>query len=152
MSGRPFRHNPKIALQVYVENDSYLSIIPLFTCGLVRFRSFSSFVETVLFLSKSIYVEDRGNRLIADLRRAKAQRVMHLGTQQRQSDKRRLHVTIDREACEFIDMLRMRYPQLFSSRGEIISLIFDHIGARSDTQSKIEYFARRLRQVQNDHP
>ena len=152
MAGKPRRKRPKVDLQVFVEERDYSAVLPLIDCSQCKFTSFSQLLETIIFLSQHMYIEEPDDSFVAKLFELKSARALACLKNKMNSNLRRVHATIDRDALRFIDMLVSRYRMLFSSRSEVVGLLLGNIGKECTSLEDIHYYCNRLLEVLLLHP
>ena len=150
MSGRPERRCAKLHVQVPVDEKA---------CGIlgdlhelcVEMRSTSQLVETLVLWERGIYLEDAAEFYLRRLQKIRAQRYLALASLEQAPKQRRLHLTLDHEACEFITFLLGKYPLLADGRGELLSLMLRYAGALLHSR-RAQHLRRRLLQVRENYP
>lgn len=152
MVGRPQRDQPKENLRLIISERVYASMRPLYRNGVVSFGSRSRLVETIVFLSEHIYAVEPDNGFVLDLARLHADQVIEQIKNPELFDSCCLHVSLDRQAVAFIDMLVAKYPMLFSSRSEVVELLLWNIGRECNTEKGVRYYVNRLEEVMAMHP
>ena len=65
---------------------------------------------------------------------------------------RKVHVTIDKSACDYLDMTVRRYHSCFRSRNDLADILLLNIGADCINREALEYYANRLREIRRLHP
>lgn len=152
MTGKPRRERAKTTMQALVSHEAYRAVQPLLLTCNSQIKSFSSLFETIVFLSEHMYIAEPNNGFISELVQLKAQRSIDQLKAPGKQDWKRIHVTIDNDAYNFIGMLKTRYGMVFSSRSEIADLLLQNIGRNCITPSDLEYYCRRLNEVLYLHP
>lgn len=152
MAGRPRRERAKITMQAVVSRDAYRAVQPLLLSSNSQIKSFSSLFETIVFLSEHMYIVEPDDGFISGLIDLKAKRLIKQLGNPYLIEHRRIHVTVDNEAFDFICMLKMRYPKLFSSRSDVADLLLLNIGRNCTSPTDLDYYCRRLNEVLSLHP
>lgn len=152
MTGRPRRLHAKRDVHIHIHDDIYLSIQPLLADGSCAIESFSSLVETIIFLSLHMYAEEQRNGFVVRLAELKTQKTLEYIEQRDSNTTRCVHMTLDTEALDFLDMLTMRYSALFESRSMTLDLLLCNIGNGCDTSDGVRYYGNRLNEVLKLHP
>lgn len=112
----------------------------------------SKLFESVLFLAKSEYVANVEHDFVTRLCDTKKRLLDAMAHERKPPRKKGLHVTLDREALEFLDMLAFRYRYLFRSRNEVASLILICIGEQARGRERANWIRQRLEEVLIDYP
>lgn len=150
MAGKPQREQAKQRFQASVEEQACATLDALReTDG--SYRSTSQLVETLLLWERGIYMEASDERYLRHLQKIRAQRYLSLESLSRPSAHRRLHLTLDVRACEFVEFMVGKYPLLFRGRGEAVSLMIHYAGAFVRKGHK-EHLRTRLAQVRENYP
>lgn len=152
VTGRPRRTHTKIAVQLRISKESYLSVQKLIDTQVKGLASFSGLFETIVFLSEHMYIEEPDNGFVASLVTLKTKRLLEQLKLSERIVFRGVHVTIDRGAYEFIGMLKSRYGECFSSRSDVADLLLLNIGRSCSTSHEVRYYSRRLNEVLLLHP
>lgn len=147
MVGKPQREHAKITMQATVSDEAYSGVQPLLLTDEPCIKSYSSLFETIILLSEHMYNVEPNNSFISNLVRLKAQRQIEQLEDPSNAKPRRIHVTIDSRAYNFIDMLKKRYGTIFSSRSEIADLLLLNIGRNCNTANDFNYYLKRLKEV-----
>lgn len=148
----PQRTHPKQRIHASIEVELYHRISLLRTTQASALNSLSALVETIVFWGKGIYLEQRGEEFLFELRSLKALRLLELDDLHAFPPERNLHLTLDIEAIEFLDLLHMQYPVVFHSRTEALALILAYASAYCADVEKRRYLMRRLETVLAQHP
>lgn len=152
MTGTPLRERPKAPIQVNIDHEAYARARALFEDSRCTFKSLSSFVEAIVFLMKSEYVENRSNDLVDLLAEFEKQRVSKIIDARKQAPRRALHLTFDYEAKEFLDMLVKKHRIVFKNRNALLTDMLLLATRRCDDPRKAGWVLARLGNVQESHP
>lgn len=152
MTGRPQREKPKKTIRAAVSEDVYASVLPLLKNDTMNFASVSQLVETIIFLSEHIYIAEPDNGFVIGLARLRANRVIAQIKDPKLTASRYIHVTLDVDAVEFLDLLVRKYNMLFKNRSDVVELLLLNVGEECGTPDGIRYFANRLAEVLSLHP
>ena len=152
MTGRPQREKPKETIRAAVSEDVYASVLPLLKNDTMNFASVSQLVETIIFLSEHIYIAEPVNGFVIGLARLRTNRVIAQIKDPKLTASRYVHVTLDVDAVEFLDLLVRKYNMLFKNRSDVVELLLLNIGEECGTPDGIRYFANRLAEVLSLHP
>lgn len=124
----------------------------LYTVQNGSFKSMSALVETIVFLAKATYTEQNGAHFLFELRTIKVTLLESLGNLKTLPNSRLVHLTVDDEAVEFIDMLASQYRIVCRNRSEALELILAYAGRYCGTPQHREHFLGRLETVLAQHP
>lgn len=152
MSGKPDRAKPKKAIQIHLSFDIYASSQILLNQRPNLFRSYSQFVETLVFCMFSLYETSNDDELIKDLRHLKAKRYVQTNEDDICQQLKLLHVTIDVDALAFLSYLLEKYKRSFSSRSDLVESFFLYALAFCDSNERIAYIMQRLKQAKLNNP
>lgn len=152
MSGKPQRERPKVAVQLQIDERAYSWLETICRRYRARALSRSKLFESVLFLSKSEYTANVEHDFIERLCDTKKEALDALALERKAPRKRGLHVTLDCEALDFLNMLALRYRYLFRSRNEVASLILICIGRRTREEERAEWIHRRIAELLDNYP
>ncbi len=150
MAGKPQREQAKQRLQASVEEKAYETLAVLREAD-AGYRSISQLVETLLLWERGIYMEAADERYLRRLQKIRAQRYLSLESLSEAPAQRRLHLTLDVRACEFVEFMLGKYPMLFRGRGEAVSLMIHYAGAFV-RKGRTEHLRKRLAQVRENYP
>ena len=150
MAGKPERRYAKLHLQAPIDAKADAVLRELGTlCP--EMRSTSQLVETVVLWERGIYLEGPAERYLRRLQKIRAQRYLALPSLEKPPQLRRLHLTIDREACGFVTFMLGKYPLLAAGRGELLSLMLHYAGTFLRSR-RAQHLRRRLLQVRENYP
>lgn len=152
MSGTPHRTKAKKQVQARLSQDVYESIVGLLDDSGGLFTSFSQLVETIIFLSAHMYIEEPDNGYVKALAKLMSERTLDRIEKGHPDPEKHVHMTIDIEALGFIDMLVARYPMVANNRSVAINLILFNIGRTCNTKEDRRYYTNRLQDVLSLHP
>lgn len=152
MSGKPQRKRPKKAVQLRVDRAAYCCLLPLLQGDNPLDMSYSQLFESVVLLAREEYVSNTNQDFIVRLCSMKKTRVEEEMRGRFATARKTLHLTIDSEALEFLNMLASRYHALFHTRGEVASLIMRRVGYRAKTPERAEWMKRRLEEILLKYP
>ncbi len=150
MAGKPQRDQAKQRLQAPIEEKACETLAALREAD-ESYRSTSQLVETLLLWERGVYMEGADGRYLRRLQKIRAQRYLSLESLSQPPAQRRLHLTLDVRACEFVEFMLGKYPLLFRGRGEAVSLMIHYAGAflRSGRE---DYLRKRLAQARENYP
>ena len=152
MTGTPLRERPKARVQVNIDHEAYERARTLFDDSRCTFKSLSSFVEAIVFLMKSEYVENRSNDLVDMLAEFEKQRLSQAIDARKQAPQHPLHLTLDHEAKEFLDMLVKKHRIVFKNRSALLTDMLLLATRRCKDPRKAGWVLARLGNVQESHP
>ncbi len=152
MSKKPDRKKAKRAVQFKVSSDAYDSISIFLTGDVGIFKSLSNFVETLIFCARDTYIALQTNDFVNGLRRIKA--LFYIASCEIESSKPKklLHLTIDVDALDFLDIFLKKYRSSFRSRNELVELFFMYSASYSDSADRMKYILGRMKQAQLNNP
>ncbi len=150
MAGKPQREQAKQKIQAPVEEKACETLAALREAD-GSYRSTSQLVETLVLWERGVYMEAADERYLRRLQKIRAQRYLALESLSHPPARRRLHLTLDTRACEFIEFMLGKYPLLFRGRGEAVSLMVHYAGAFLRT-GRGEHLRQRLAQVRENYP
>ena len=152
MAGRPHREHAKKAVQFVIQNKSYALVQPLRRAAADVSPSFSQLFEGIVFLSEHIYIQEPDNGFLMRLLELRTDLIIQDINAAGKRRVRRIHVTIDESACNYLDMLVSRYRTCFRSRNELADLMLLSVGMDCTDSEAIHYYANRLREIRRLHP
>lgn len=152
MPGRPQRDEPKVAIQIRIDEAAYQCVLPLIRGRAPLHMSFSRLLEAILLLAKNEYVSNTSRDFVEELCLMKRRQVEETIAIRGERPQRRVHVTIDREALGFLDMLVLRYRSIFRTRGVAASLVLRRFGERLTSEEKTEWMKRRIEEILLKYP
>ncbi len=150
MAGKPQREQAKQRFQAPVEEQACATLSALREAD-TSYRSTSQLVETLLLWERGVYMEAADGRYLRRLQKIRAQRYLALESLSSPPAQRRLHLTLDVRACEFVEFMLGKYPMLFHGRGEAVSLMIHYAGAFV-RKGRTEHLRKRLAQVRENYP
>lgn len=152
MAGKPQREKTKLAVQFTIDEAAYECVLPLITGDSPLRMSISRLIEAILLLAKNEYDSNMNRDFVGELCLMKERQIEEGIALQATRPQRRLHVTIDREALGFLDMLVTRYRPVLHARGEAMTLILRRVGERLTTNEKTGWMKRRLEEILLKYP
>lgn len=152
MAGKPQREKAKTAIQIVTDADVRSRLSPLLAGRRKGEASLSRLVETLLFLLESVYIEDSNEKFVRTYYGLKSRRLREIAEAGREPSQKRVHVTIDRGACTFADLMTRRHPCLFRTRSELATILLYQAGLYCKNDTSLRYFTRRLEHASQTHP
>lgn len=152
MAGKPHREHAKRAIQLAVQNESYVHVQPLRKAAVDVCPSFSQLFEGIVFLSEQMYIQEPDNGFLLQLLELKTACIIRDINARDNRQLKRVHVTIDERACNYLDMIAHRYHVCFRSRNEFADLLLLNIGMGCTDHDAVQYYANRLREIRRQNP
>lgn len=152
MAGKPQRQETKLAVQFSVDEAAYARVLPLIEGNSGLHMSVSRLLEAILLLAKNEYDSNRSRDFIGELCLMKKQQIEEGIALRGTRPKRRLHVTMDRRALDFLDMLVARYRPVLPARGEAMTLIMRRFSERLTSEERVDWMKRRLEEILLKYP
>ena len=147
----PDRSNAKVVVQANVSRIAYEHACELLAVPMQpSFRSFSQMTETLLFLAQHACYEQAGDAFARRLLQCKASALLDISDLTVRMTYRRLSLTLDVQARDFLVNFTARYPGLCSTKGEALELLYTHAGFIR--RQREAYLAQRLCDVMLLHP
>lgn len=148
----PLRTHPKRDIHLQVTEDIFTKIGILYSTQSNLFKSLSALVETIIFLAKTTYSEQDGAHFLFELRSIKVAQLESLGSLRKFPQARLVHLTVDHEAVEFLDMLSTQYRVVCRNRSEALGLILAYTTRYCGTPQHRAHLLARLETVLAQHP
>lgn len=152
MAGRPQRGEAKVAVQFDVDETALARVLPLIEGESRLNMSLSRLIEAILLLAKNEYTLNASRDFVGELCLMKEHQIKEGIALRGKRLRRKLHLTIDREALEFVDMLVMRYRPVVHARGTALTLILWRFSERLTSTEKIAWMKRRLEEMLIKYP
>ena len=152
MAGRPHREYAKISIQLIIQNKSYALVQPLQEASADVSPSFSQLFEGIVFLSEHMYIQEPDNGFLVQLLELKQSLLIRDIKSGYKRQLRKVHVTIDKSACDYLDMTVRRYHSCFRSRNDLADILLLNIGTNCTNLETLQYYANRLREIRRLHP
>lgn len=116
-----------------------------------RITSLSQLFECLLFLLQGIYIENDETRFRKRIYEIAARRMTDIAKAGDGPELVTAHLTIDVDACAFMDFLKKRYRTLLGSRSKVATLIVYWTAQLCSNTRGLHYLARRLEHVRRAH-
>ena len=152
MTGRPQREHPKVELHAHIDQVAYERARALYHSAGDSFASFSSFVETIIFLVEEEYARDAGSELLSELCALEEWRFATIVDLQTLPPQRTIHVTLDPAAKDFLDMLSRRHRPPFLNRSIVLTDMLLYIAERARKPEQAAALLELLEDVRASHP
>lgn len=152
MTGRPHRECAKKAIQLNIRNESYALVQPLQEASADVSPSFSQLFEGIVFLSEHMYIQEPDDGFLMRLLELKKSLLIRDIKSGRKRQVRKVHVTIDKSACNYLDMTVRRYHLCFRNRNDLADILLLNIGTNCTNHETLQYYANRLREIRRLHP
>ena len=151
MTGRPKRLFPKTDMQFRVPPRSFEAVRPLVENAMHPFRSLSEFVESLVFLFQSIYFEPEDSDIVKLLEKTKQDHLADFYAPQRPGSKL-VHVKIDAEARDFINLYYRRHRSEYTSKSELVACMLFAAGTFAHGEQQRKYLLKRISNALSAHP
>ena len=152
MTGRPARSHPKLPVQLHVDADALYLLPRLLGAPGQPPASLSQLFEDLVFLMESSYLEEPDEQFVRRAYEIAARRLLHIAASGHEPAAARLHLTIDEDACAFIDFIKSRHPVLFESRSSVATLIAFHAAQYCTDADHLRYLEHRIADIRHIHP
>ena len=145
----PDRTHAKTGLHARVREDVLDRARPLLRDCLHMFGSQGQATETLLLWMRTSYMESDGDELVSTMMHIAGVNLMSQDYRRRPK-RRHLHVMVDQDALDFLDLLTTTYPGAFANKNEALERIIDY--AASLHRESSAYFLQRLQDAQHLYP
>lgn len=115
------------------------------------FRSLSEFVESLAFLFQSIYFEPEDSDIVELLEKTKQDHLADFYAPQRPESKL-VHVKIDAEARDFINLYYRRHRGSYASKSELVACMLFAAGSFAHDEQQRRYLLKRISNALSAHP
>lgn len=148
----PARTYPKRDIHASIPENTYMKICTLRAAQNGLFKSMSALIETIIFFARATYNEQNGAYFLFELLNIKASQLESLGNLRELPKSRLVHLTIDTEAVDFLDMLSSQYRVVCHSRSEAVSLILAYAVCHCRSPQNQKHLLQRLETTLSQHP
>ena len=152
MSRKPQREQVKRAIQLRVNAELPTRVRKKLPACEDGPASLSRLIEDMLFMTRAAYAESPSEDFVRNAYALRARQFMDISRAGAEPELATIHVTIDRDACAFADLLTKRHPRVFPSRSELCALLLYQADIFCATDKQARYFLLRLEETVRVHP
>lgn len=138
-------------MQFRVPPRSLEAVRPLVENTARTSRSLSEFVESLAFLFQSIYFEPEDSDIVELLEKTKQDHLADFYAPQRPESKL-VHVKIDAEARDFINLYYRRHRGSYASKSELVACMLFAAGSFAHDEQQRRYLLKRISNALSAHP
>lgn len=138
-------------MQFRIPPSSLDAVQPLVENSVHPFRSLSEFIESLAFLFQSIYFEPEDSDIVELLEKTKRDHLADFYAPRRPGCKL-VHVKVDAEARDFINLYYRRHRSEYASKSELVACMLFAAGTFAHSEQQRKYLLKRISNALSAHP